>query len=141
MHDLLRERLMRNLEALPEERLYQVLDYVEFLSSKYARDGVRPAVSPLRKFGEKLEDQMRLNGVGMSAIRGTLGAVSTADKVVADLSKVGRSLLKDLEDGIRSVAEAPRDKTDVGVIQPPAPATAPPPSNPLPPVIDIDSLR
>jgi hypothetical protein len=112
MHDILRERLWRNLEALPEERLYQVLDYVEFLGSKYARDGVRPPVSPLRRFGEKLEDHMRLNGVGISAIRGTLGAVGTADRVVTDLAEVGRSLLREVEEGIRTVTE-PRDKTDV----------------------------
>src|SRR5687768_3911135 len=36
MHDVLRQRLMRHIEALPEERLYHALDYVEFLASKYA---------------------------------------------------------------------------------------------------------
>src|SRR5688572_19783140 len=112
MHDILRERLWRTLEALPEDRLYQVLDYVEFLGSKYARDGVRPAASPLRRFSEKLEDHMRLNGVGISAIRGTMGAVGTADRVVTDIAEVGRSLLREVEEGIRTVTE-PRDKTEV----------------------------
>jgi hypothetical protein len=37
MHEILRERLSRQIEALPEEQLYQVLDYIEFLTSKYAR--------------------------------------------------------------------------------------------------------
>ena len=36
MHDVMRKRLWRKLEALPEEQLYQVLDYIEFLESKYA---------------------------------------------------------------------------------------------------------
>ena len=112
MHDLLRERLWRNLEALPEDRLYQVLDYIEFLTSKYARDGVKPSGSPLKRFGDRLEDSMRLNGVGMSAIRGTLGVVGTADRVVTDLAQAGRSLLKDVENGIRTVTE-PRDQTEV----------------------------
>ncbi len=31
MHEILRDRILRRLEALPEDRLYQVLDYVEFL--------------------------------------------------------------------------------------------------------------
>ncbi|MEX2583219.1 MAG: DUF2281 domain-containing protein [Gemmatimonadota bacterium] len=112
MHDILRERLWRNLEALPEDRLYQVLDYIEFLSSKYAREGVKPAVSPLRKFGERLEDHMRVQGVGLSAIRGTIGAMGTADRMVTDLTEAGRSLLKEVEEGLRTATE-PRDRTDV----------------------------
>lgn len=118
MHDILRERLWRNLEALPEERLYQVLDYVEFLGSKYAREGVKPPASPLRRFSERLEDHMRIQGVGLSAIRGTLGVMGTADKLVTDLADAGRSLLKDVEEGLRSPTE-PRDKTAVRNLPPP----------------------
>ena len=36
MHDVLRDRLSRKLDVLPEPQLYQVLDYIEFLESKYA---------------------------------------------------------------------------------------------------------
>lgn len=111
MHDILKERLWRNLEALPEERLYQVLDYVEFLGSKYAREGVRSA-SPIRRFGEKLEDHMRMNGVAMGAIRGTLEAMGTADRVVSDLAQVGRSFIREVETGLKSASE-PRDATEV----------------------------
>ena len=42
MNDILRERMLRKLETLSEERAYQVLDYIEFLESKYAE---RPARS------------------------------------------------------------------------------------------------
>jgi hypothetical protein len=35
MNDLLKQRILRSLEALPEERAYQILDYIEFLESKY----------------------------------------------------------------------------------------------------------
>ena len=38
MHDVLRQRLLRRIESLPEEQVYQVLDFIEFLESKYARD-------------------------------------------------------------------------------------------------------
>ncbi len=117
MHDILRERLLRNLEALPEERLYQVLDYVEFLGSKYAREGVRSA-SPIRRFGEKLEDHMRMNGVAMGAIRGTLEVMGTADKVVSDLAQAGRSIIREVETGLKAPAE-PRDATEVRNIPPP----------------------
>lgn len=109
MHDFLRERLWRNLEALPEERIYQVLDYIEFLNSKYARDNSRTA-SPLQRFGERLEDHMRMNGVALTAIRGTLEVMGTADRVVSDLAQAGRSIMREVESGLRPAAE-PRGPT------------------------------
>jgi hypothetical protein len=118
VHDILRERLWRNLEALPEDRLYQVLDYIEFLNSKYARDNVRPPSSSFRRFGEKLEDKMRLNRVGLGAIKGTLQAMGTADKVVADFTDLGRSLLREVETGLKTATE-PRDRTRVATPRPP----------------------
>jgi hypothetical protein len=96
MHDLLRERILRHLEALPDDRLYQVLDYIEFLTSKYARSGVRPPASPFQRFGERLEDKLRGNSVGFGAIRSTLEAVGTADRVVSGLAEAGRSLLREV---------------------------------------------
>ena len=42
MHDVMRKRLWRKLEALPDEQLYQVLDFIEFLEAKYA-PGKAPA--------------------------------------------------------------------------------------------------
>lgn len=103
---------MRNIEALPEDKVYQVLDYIEFLNSKYARDRVREP-SPLRRFSERLEDHMRVNGVALGAIRGTLGVVGTADRVVSDLAEAGRSIFKEVESGLRSPA-APTRKTASG---------------------------
>lgn len=111
MHDLLRERIGRHLEALPEERLYQVLDYIEFLSSRYARSPVHPPSSPLASFGEKLEDRMRVNRVGFGAIRSTLEAMGTADRVVAGLAEAGRSLLKEVSgNGTGDAGERPPER-------------------------------
>jgi hypothetical protein len=93
MHDILRERLARQLEALPEQQLYQVLDYIEFLTSKYAKDSVRPPASAFQRFGERLEDKLRINRVGFDVIRGTLNVVGAADRVVSGLAEAGRSIL------------------------------------------------
>ena len=90
MHEILRERLSRQIEALPEEQLYQVLDYIEFLTSKYARDSLRPA-SAFQRFGERLEDRLRINRVGFDVIRGTLNVVGAADRVVSGLAEAGRA--------------------------------------------------
>lgn len=95
MYDVLRDRIWRNLEALPEEKLYQVLDYIEFLNSKYSREPVRPG-TPFQKFGERLEDKLRGNRVGLDAIRSTLGVVGTADRMVSGLTEAGRSLIREV---------------------------------------------
>lgn len=122
MHDVLRERIRRNLDALPEERLYQVLDYIEFLSSKYARDGVRPPASPLQAFGERLEDKLRVNRVGMSAIRGTLGAIGTADRMVNEIAEMGRSVLRDVGGTPPAISgSGARNSTQTSVQKRPAP--------------------
>lgn len=108
MHDVLRQRLMRHIEALPEEQLYQALDYVEFLTSKYARETSRSPTS-LQKFGELLEDKMRGQGLTIRTIRGTLGAVGTADRMFSGIAEAGRSLIREVEQGVKSVASAASD--------------------------------
>lgn len=91
MHDILRERIMRKLGALPEERLYQVLDYIEFLESKYA-PGRAPRADGLQRFAEKLEDSMRMRKVAPKVISGTVGAVGTARRVLLDVAGAGREI-------------------------------------------------
>ena len=121
MHDVLRERLWRHLEALPEEQLYQVLDYIEFLSSKYARERVRPPSSPFQRFGERLEDKLRGNGVGLTAIRGTLEVMGTADRVVSGLTEAGRALFKEVGGAARPAGPTPESPSAV----PPRPRPTP----------------
>jgi hypothetical protein len=58
MHDVLRDRLWRKLDALPEPQLYQVLDYIEFLESKYAPGRWAPPTA-LEKFSDRLGDGNR----------------------------------------------------------------------------------
>src|SRR3970282_1887571 len=52
MNEFMRERLLRRLETLSDERLYQVLDYVEFLESKYAERKPAPP-NVFQRFGER----------------------------------------------------------------------------------------
>jgi hypothetical protein len=92
MHDILRERLWRKLEALPEPQLYQILDYIEFLESKYAPGQVRePDV--LTRFAERFEDSMRMRSVAPKVIFGAVGLMGTARKVVRGVTGAGKDLL------------------------------------------------
>lgn len=97
MHDVLRSRLLRHIEALPEAQLYQALDYVEFLAQKYARESIRPPNS-VQKFGELLEDKMRGQGLGLGTIRGTLGMIGTADRIFSGLQEAGKTIIQSAEE-------------------------------------------
>src|SRR5205085_185320 len=89
MHDLLRARLLRHIEALPEAQIYQALDYLEFLSSKYAREYLREP-GAFQRFSELLEDKMRGQGLAFGTIKGALGVMGTAGRVVSGITEAGR---------------------------------------------------
>lgn len=95
MHDVLRARLLRKIESLPEEQVYQILDYIEFLESKYAPEATAEA-SGLQSFAEKLEDQLRKRTVSPSSLREAFQLISAADKVLSNVANVGKELLGDL---------------------------------------------
>jgi hypothetical protein len=125
MHDALRSRLLRHIEALPEEQVYQALDYIEFLASKYNRGVVRQPTA-VQRFTERLEDRMRVQGLAFDTIKGALGVVGSAGKVVDGITEAGRSVLREVEQ----------------VLTPPADGSAPPPAPPaLPSRTDDDDPR
>lgn len=95
MHDVLRTRLLRKLESLPEEQVYQVLDYIEFLESKYAPD-LSSETTGLQSFAEKMEDQLRKRTVSPASLREAFQLISAADKVLSNVANMGKELLGDL---------------------------------------------
>jgi len=96
VNDVLAERVRRKLDAMPDEQAYQVLDYIEFLESKYAPGRSLPP-SALQKFAERLEDGMRLRNVAPKVISGTVGLMGTANKMIQGVQDAGRELLKGLD--------------------------------------------
>ena len=98
MHDVLRTRLLRKIETLPEEQIYQVLDYIEFLESKYARELTQEA-SGLQKMAEKLEDRLRKRAVSPATLREAFQLISAADKALQGVTKAGKQLLDELAPG------------------------------------------
>ena len=92
MHEVLRERILRKLEVLPEQQLYQVLDYIEFLEAKYATEMAREPDS-LQRFAERLEDGMRVRSVAPKVITGTVGLIGSARKMMKTVSDAGRDIM------------------------------------------------
>ena len=104
MHDVLRQRLLRKIESLPDEQIYQILDYIEFLESKYAAAGDVEA-SGLQKFAEGLEDKLRKKAVSPSTIREAFQLISAADRVLSGVSSAGKQILNDLNQALDPAEE------------------------------------
>jgi hypothetical protein len=121
MHDPLRARLMRHIEALPEAQVYQVLDYIEFLSSKYARGVNQPG--GIQRFTELLEDKMRGQGLAFGTIKGALGVMGTAGRVVSGITEAGRTVIKEVENVVMPPTPPPgsnNNEVRPGQLPPPA---------------------
>ena len=95
MHEVLRQRLLRSIQSLPEEQIYQVLDFIEFLESKYARD-LQVEATGLQKFAEGLEDKLRKKAVSPSTIREAFQLIAAADRVLSNVSAAGKQILTEL---------------------------------------------
>ena len=98
MHEALRRRILRRLETLPEARLYQVLDYIEFVESRYS-EGSTEGASGLQRLAERLEDGLRNRTVSPSRLREVFQLISAADRVLRSISEAGRDLFADLGGG------------------------------------------
>jgi hypothetical protein len=98
MEDVTRKRIMRMLDRLPEEQLYQVLDYIEFLEVKYARETARKP-DAFQEFAERVEDQLRVRSLAPRAMKGTLRLMSTAGRVLDGVRDLGKGLKAPTENG------------------------------------------
>lgn len=91
MHEQLKERIARRLESLADERGYQVLDYIEFLESKY---GERSAPTNFfARLTERVEDTLRAGRIPVKAIGGTLTAMDAAGKVMKGVVAAGKAVV------------------------------------------------
>ncbi|HEY0529509.1 MAG TPA: DUF2281 domain-containing protein [Gemmatimonadaceae bacterium] len=130
MNDILRERLIRKLDTLPEEKIYQILDYIDFLESKYApRPSTAP--NPLKRFAEGVEDTLRAGKMSAGVIGGTMNVMNKAVGVLTDVANAGKSVATEIA-GVASSVTTPRPSapaTPAGTPAPPATAPSPPPGD------------
>lgn len=119
MNDILRERLVRKLDTLPEERIYQILDYIDFLESKYSPK-VTAAPNPLKRFAEGVEDTLRAGRVSAGVIGGTMSVMNKAVGVVTDVANAGKSVATEIA-GVVSSVTSPKSPTPPSTDAPPPP--------------------
>ena len=107
MNSFLSDRVMRKLDTLPDERVYQVLDYIEFLESKYAEvKAASPGV--FQRFAEGVEDTMRAGKVSASAVAETMSLLSKAMGVLSGVAAAGKSVATDFVGGPVKQTDRPR---------------------------------
>lgn len=91
MNDILRERLLRKLDLMPDDRLNQVIDYIDFLESKYA-PRVQANANPIRSFAEGVESTLRAGKVSANAISGTMSIMNKAVGAISEVAAAGKSV-------------------------------------------------
>lgn len=118
MNEHLKQRILRRLDELPDERGYQVLDFVEFLESRYA---ARQAPTGfLAKITETVEDTLRAGKLPMKAVGGAMSAVDGASKVMKGIAAAGKA-------AVDEAMKATGGPSSLG------PAATPKPPEPAPP--------
>lgn len=139
MSEHLRDRIERKLDGLSDERLYQVLDYVEFVQSKYAERQAPAAANAFQKFADAIEDRLRAGRVSAATISETVGLMNKAMGVLNGVAAAGKSVANDLADAaVRAQSAASQTPPAAGRPTPtqpgPPPATPPnaPPGESLP---------
>jgi hypothetical protein len=126
MNEQLKQRILRRLETMADERGYQILDFVEFLESKYAQ---RAAPTNLfAKISEGIEDTMRAARIPIRAIQGTTGIMDSAGKVMKGVAAAAESVVNEALQAAAPSAEISPKQT-----APSKPReVAPPPAEPGP---------
>jgi hypothetical protein len=125
MNDLLKQRISRLLESLDDEKAYQVLDYAEFLASKYAQRSQPDGI--LSRITSTVENTMRAGKLPIQAITGTMGLMDSAAKVMKGLAAAGQAVV---EEAIKTAETLPRSEPEPEPVTSRDPPSLPPASEP-----------
>ena len=122
MNAYLRDKLLQKLETLSDERGYQLLDYADFLESKYAdrTQAAAAAGNPLSRFADAVEEKLRAGRVSATTIAETMGLMNRAVGVLSGAAAAGKSVANDLMSATSRVVDAATTAAAV-----PRPATGP----------------
>lgn len=141
MHPHLRDRILKKLEAMGDERAYQVLDYAEFLESKYVAPHVPPP-SLFERFTTGVEDTLRAGKVSATAVAETMSLLNKAVGVLGGVAEAGKTVagsavgvVQGVAAAGKSVASDLRSAARTGEAAKPEPVrpAEPTPAQPLPP--------
>lgn len=138
MHPHLRDRILRKLETLGDDRAYQILDYAEFLESKYVAP-TAPAPSILERFTDGVEGTLRAGKVSATAVAETMSLLNKAMGVLGGVAEAGKNVASSAVGVAQGVAAAGKSvASELRTPTRPSDAAAPElparPDEPTPPV-------
>ncbi len=118
MNDNLKSKIVRRLDDLPDDMGRQVLDYLDFLESKYNLS--RRAPSTVQRLAENIEDRIGIGSVTDMATRGAAQVAEAASKMMEGLASAGRVVADELtatpskegEEGEEEAGAAPTEEQD-----------------------------
>lgn len=129
----LRDRILRQLDTLGDDKGYQVLDYLEFVTSKYGDKEPSNVASLFTRFTEGVEDTLRAGKVSATAISETMGLLNRAVGVLSGVAAAGKSVASDIVSAASNVAKpTTTPASDASGADAPAPRETPPPASPPP---------
>ena len=128
MNEKLKTTLTQKLAALDDEAGRQLLDYVEFLESKYNRS-TRDRTA-FERIAENVEGTLRGSKLGEATIKGTGDLIGAASGVFQGIVAAGRAVLDELQSTGRdeasgATAAAPPERSEAGGTAAPAAEAAP----------------
>jgi len=138
MHPHLRDRILRKLETLGDDRAYQILDYAEFLESKYVAP-TAPIPSMLERFTDGVEGTLRAGKVSATAVAETMSLLNKAMGVLGGVAEAGKNVASSAVGVAQGVAAAGKSvASELRTPPRPSDAAAPElparPDEPTPPV-------
>ena len=95
MNESLKSKLVAKLDGLPDELGRQVLDYVEFLESKFNRS--RRAPSTVQRLAENIEDRIGSVRLADVAVKGGAQIMEAAGKLMEGLAAASRVVAEELQ--------------------------------------------
>jgi len=120
MNDNLKSKIVRRLDDLPDDMGRQVLDYLDFLVSKYNLS--RRAPSTVQRLAENIEDRIGIGSVSEMATKGAAQVAEAASKMMDGLASAGRVVADELtakpsKDGEEGAGGAPTDEQEEQGVQ------------------------
>ena len=110
MNENLKARISGRLDALPDDIGRQLLDYMEFLDSKYNKS--QRATSTVQRLAENLEDRLGTVRIADAAAKGGAQVLEAAGRLMEGLAAASRVVAEELEPATPSSEEEKPTSTD-----------------------------
>lgn len=123
MSDILKQKLHNKIDAMPDDHARQLLDFVEFLESKYNRS--QRKASPFERLGETVESTLNAEKLRDAAGKGAADLAEAAGKIMGGLAAAARAAAEEFQAAAKKAAAADKESGSSASSASPASAEEP----------------